>query len=110
MKCRRSIDLECEFFIDYRSSQNGCDRSLRLGKELEKKYGARVVEHPSPQSTTHCIFKNGKIETKLFAEKYRIPLLDPLWLESSIKKRRLVSMDKYRIPFDHIGLSLFSRH
>ena len=55
-----SIDsLECEFFIDYISSQNGSDRSLRLGNELQKKYGAKVVEQPNPSTTTHIVFKNG---------------------------------------------------
>lgn len=94
------FSLECEFFVDYRSSQTGCDRSLRLGQELESKYGAKIVEHPSNTTTTHIIFKNGSIETKLFAKKYNIPLLDPMWLEQSIRKRRLVKMDKYRIEND----------
>ena len=94
------IFVDCEFFIDYHSSQTGCDRSLRLGNELAKKYGAKIVEQPNPLTTTHLIFKNGQLQTKLFAQKYRIPLLDPLWLESSIRKKRLVSIEKYQIPFD----------
>jgi hypothetical protein len=46
------------------------------------------------------IFKNGNLQTKLFAQTHQIPLLDPLWLESSIRRRRLVSFDNYRVPFD----------
>lgn len=95
-----SFRSDCEFFIDYVSSQTGCDRSLRLGNELEKKYAAKIVERPHPTTTTHLIFKNGNLQTKLFAQKHRIPLLDPLWLESSIRRRRLVSFDNYRVPFD----------
>jgi len=95
-----SLWLECEFFIDYRSSQTGCDRSLRLGNELEKKYGANIVEQPRAPSTTHIIFKNGNFETKLFAKKYNIPLIDPLWLEHCIKKRRLIKYEKYQVGND----------
>ncbi len=92
--------LECEFFIDYHSSQTGCDRSLRLGNELEKKYGAKIVEQPKVSTTTHIIFKNGNLETKLFAKKYHLPLLDPMWLENCIKKRRLIKFDKYLVDND----------
>ena len=96
-----SIDsLECEFFIDYISSQNGSDRSLRLGNELQKKYGAKVVEQPNPSTTTHIVFKNGNLQTKLFAKKHNLPLLDPMWLEKCIEKRRLVSLDKYIVEND----------
>ncbi|CAF1079355.1 unnamed protein product [Adineta ricciae] len=97
---RAVLFSQCEFFVDYRSSQTGCDRSLRLGQELESKYGAKIVEHPSNTTTTHIIFKNGNVETKLFAKKYNIPLLDPMWLEQSIRKRRLVKTDKYQIEND----------
>ncbi|CAF3716601.1 unnamed protein product [Rotaria sp. Silwood1] len=97
---RAILFSQCQFFIDYRSSQNGCDRSLRLGNELEKKYGANIVEQPQVSSTTHIIFKNGNLETKLFAKKYNIPLVDPMWLEHSIKKRRLIKIDKYQVQND----------
>ncbi len=91
------IWLECEFFIDYYSSQNGCDRSLRLGNQLENKYGAKIVEQPNASSTTHIIFKNGNLQTRLFAKKYKLPLIDPLWLEDCIRKRRLIKLDKYQV-------------
>lgn len=94
------IYLECQFFIDYRSSQTGCDRSLRLGNELETKYGANIVEQPQASATTHIIFKNGNLQTKLFAKKHNIPLIDPMWLEHCIKKRRLIKIDKYQINND----------
>ncbi|CAF3632054.1 unnamed protein product [Rotaria sordida] len=97
---RAILFSQCQFFIDYCSSQNGCDRSLRLGNELEKKYGANIVEQPQTSSTTHIIFKNGRLETKLFAKKYNIPLIDPIWLEHCIKKRRLIKIDKYQVKND----------
>ncbi|CAF3771147.1 unnamed protein product [Rotaria sp. Silwood1] len=40
------------------------------------------------------------VETKLFAKKYNIPLVDPMWLEHSIKKRRLIKIDKYQVQND----------
>lgn len=86
--------LECEFFIDYRSTQTGCDRSLRLGHELKTKYGAKIVEVPNASSTTHIIFKNGTYQSKLFARKYNLPLIDLLWLEECINKRRVVGYKK----------------
>lgn len=95
-----SFDLECEFFIDYRSSQDGCDRSLRLGKDLKEKYGANIVEHPQSSTTTHIIFKNGHFQTKLFAKKHQIPLIDPMWLEYCIKKRKVAKYDKYLVVND----------
>lgn len=94
------FELECEFFIDYRSSQTGHDRSDHLGEELKRKYGARVVRHPDPSTTTHLIFKNGHDETVSFAQKHKIPLVDPMWLEHSIRKKRLVSIDRYRVAYD----------
>jgi hypothetical protein len=94
------FNLECEFFIDYHSSQNGSDRSLRLGNQLETKYGAKIVEQPDISLTTHIIFKNGSLQTKLFAKKYNLPLIDPIWLEYCIKKRRLIKFDKYQIVND----------
>ncbi|CAF0844875.1 unnamed protein product [Adineta steineri] len=97
---RAILFSQCEFFIDYRSSQDGCDRSLRLGNELENKYGAKIVEQPQSSSTTHIIFKNGTLETKLFAQKYNIPLIEPLWLEHCIKKRRLIDLKKYQVIND----------
>ncbi|CAF3310274.1 unnamed protein product [Rotaria socialis] len=114
---RAILFSQCQFFIDYRSSQNGCDRSLRLGNELEKKYGANIVEQPHASSTTHIIFKNGNLETKLYANKNNIPLVDPMWLEHCIKKRRLIKIDKYQVvndenqqpaeelPFDQLVIS-----
>ncbi|UJR16500.1 hypothetical protein I4U23_003402 [Adineta vaga] len=97
---RAILFSQCEFFIDYRSSQTGCDRSLRLGNELEKKYGAKIIEQPQSSTTTHIIFKNGTLETKLFAKKHNLPLLDPMWLEQCIRKRRLVKTDKYQVEND----------
>ncbi|CAF4370906.1 unnamed protein product, partial [Adineta steineri] len=97
---RAILFSQCEFFIDYRSSQDGCDRSLRLGNELENKYGAKIVEQPQSSSTTHIIFKNGTLETKLFAQKYNIPLIEPIWLEHCIKKRRLIDLKKYQVIND----------
>jgi hypothetical protein len=94
------IYLECEFFIDYHSSKNGCDRSLRLGNELLKKYGANIVDQPHVSTTTHIIFKNGTSETKLFAKRQNIPLIDPMWLECCINKRRLIKLDKYLVIND----------
>ncbi len=94
------IWLECEIFIDYYSNQKGCDRSLRLGNELTQKYGAKIVEQPRASSTTHIIFKNGNLETKLFAKKYNLPLIDPLWVEHCIKKRKLIKLDKYHVIND----------
>lgn len=95
-----AVSSECEFFIDYHSSQTGCDRSLRLGNELERKYGAKIVEQPRSTSTTHIIFKNGSVETKLFARKHNLPIVDPIWLEQCIRKRRLVKTDKYQVETD----------
>lgn len=92
--------LECEFFIDYRSTQTGCDRSLRLGNQLQTNYGAKIIEVPDASSTTHIIYKNGSLQTKLFAKKYNLPLIDPLWLEKCINKRRLVKFHKYRVEPD----------
>lgn len=97
---RNVLFAQCEFFIDYISSQNGSDRSLRLGNELEKKYAAKIVEQPNSSTTTHIIFKNGNIQTKLFAKKHNLPLLDPMWLEKCIEKRRLVSLDKFIVNND----------
>jgi len=94
-----SFSLECEFFIDYISSRTGSNCSLRLGNELTKHYGANIVEQPL-SSTTHIIFKNGSIETKLFAKRHNIPLIDPAWLEDCTKKRRLVRYDKHLVPND----------
>lgn len=91
------FELECEFFIDYRSTQTGCDRSLRLGNELQTHYGAKIVEVPNVPSTTHIIYKNGNFQTKLFARKYNLPLIDPLWVEECINRRRLVKFDKYQV-------------
>jgi hypothetical protein len=71
-----------------------------LANQLEKKYGANIVEQPQISTTTHIIFKNGRLETKLFAQRQNIPMIDPMWLEHCIKKRRLVKFDKYQVAND----------
>ena len=78
---------------------------------MKCKYGAHIVEQPNPSTTTHLIFKNGSIQTKLFSQKYNLPLIDPIWLEHSIKKRRLLPLDKYRVSYNENqsmkGISFF---
>ena len=97
-----TFSLEYEFFIDYLSTQTGCDRSLRLGNELKTRYGAKIVEVPNASSTTHIIFKNGSYQSKLFARKYNLPLIDPLWLEKCIDKRRLVRYKEHLVNIDDL--------
>lgn len=96
------FSLECEFFIDYYSTQTGLDRSLRLGNELKTKYGAKIVEIPNASSTTHIIFQNGSYQSKLFAKKYNLPLIHPLWLEKCLDKRRLVRYKDYLVHIDDL--------
>ena len=88
---------DCEFFVDCISSSTGSDRSLRLANEWKTKYGLRIVDQPRLDTTTHVIFKNGRIQTRTFAQKRGIPLLDPAWLEDCLREKRLLPVENYRV-------------
>lgn len=93
------VDLfsACEFFIDCISSSTGSDQSLRLANEWKKKYGLRIVDQPRLDTTTHVIFKNGQIQTRVFAQKKGIPLLDPAWIDDCLRKKCLLPVENYRV-------------